>query len=252
VIATSHRLPFSFDYSPGVLSAVQASVLRVRFANVTMASAVESAVAAFEALATLGAFSGAGIDPALSTLSLARSTSSTPGTLGWSLTRARLSDEALVPFAHLLLGAHPAASIQTVEVVDLLSPPVALRTDDSGSSYPELYRDPPFELDDDDIQGDDYAFEIELEEPLRPNSEDWLNRLFASWGRVVSMGAYAEAPTSPADAYVEPDPVVVAWDNQVEWALFKLRADGTSIDALINGLVAFHGRCQRIRRLTLS
>lgn len=249
--ATSHRLPFGFAYSPSALQSGGQGVLRVRFANVAMASAVESAVVAFEALAALGAFPGAGISPAKSTLALAAAPSQAPGELRWSFDRAGLSDEALVPLAHLLLDAHRAASIRGVDVVDAFTPPVALTTDDAGSTYPQICSDIPFQLDDDDMLGEDYAFEIELDEPLRREGEAWLNGLFAAWSRVVSMGAFAEAPTSTASAYVETQSAVVFWDRQVEWALFKLRADGACIDAILNGLVAFHGRCQSVRRVSL-
>ena len=252
MIFTSHQLPFPFFYSEGVFEAGLPASLHVKFANENAINEVMEVVSAFVTLATFGAFAGASIYPSRSSINVHTATSTSTNDLWWSFEDAHLSDEALVVLAHLLLGVHGAVAIDRVEVVaNGATASLRLQTDVSGAMFPGEFHQLPFKLDGDDMQGEDYAFEIELMEPLYPANEDWLNSMLLAWCRVVMLGGYADAPTRPADAYVETDEKIVTYDNVVEWALFKLRADGASIDALLNGLAAFDGRCQQINRVEM-
>jgi len=254
MIATGYVLPFRFVYTDGVLASAGPSSLHIRFADLQGAGDVANAVDAFALLAASGALCGVSLDPARSTLALRRETSPPTNQLRWVIERTLLCPEALVVLAHLLLAVHDSAEIELVEVIaDAPAEPTLQLAHDPqfDSTYPPMRRSPGFIIDDDELEADAYAFEIELDRPLTAQCEQWLNTLFAAWAKVVELGGFGTAPVEPANSYVEPDETLTTYAQTIEWALFKLRADEACIDTLLSGLVSFHARCQPIVRVTV-
>jgi hypothetical protein len=254
MIATGYVLPFRFVYTDGVLASAQPASLHIRFGDPQGESDLVGAVDAFALLAASGALCGVSFDPALSTLTLRRDTQQPANELRWAIERTLLCPEALVVLAHLMLAAHERADIELVEVVSHAPTEPALRLAHDpqfDSTYPALRHSPGFVVDDDELEADAYAFEIELDKPLAARNEQWMNTLLAAWARVVELGGFGAAPVEPVHCYVEPDETLTTYAQTIEWALFKLRADEACIDTLLSGLVSFHARCQKIVRVTV-
>jgi len=253
MIATGYALPFRFVYTDGVLASDQRSYLHIRFADPQGEADVTAAVDAFALLAASGALCGVSLAPANSTFKL-RPETAPANELRWAIERTLLCPESLVVLAHLLYAAHERAGIDLVEVVADSGTEAALHLAHDArfdSSYPPMRASPGFAIDDDELEADAYSFEIELDKPLEPGNEQWLNTMLGAWARVVELGGFGAAPVEPRHGYVEPDETVTTYAQTIEWALFKLRADEACIDTLESGLVSFHARCQTIVRVTI-
>ena len=254
MISTGYPLPFRFVYTAGVFASDRQSYLHIRYASPRGAADLTAAVEAFATLAASGALCGAGVDPAHSTLRLRQQTPPAGNELLWTVERALLCEEALVVLAHLLLATVERSDIELVEVLTHateLAPQTLACSAQFNSTYPPVHGSPAFDIDDDGLEADAYSFDIELAQPLEARGEAWLNAMLAAWARVVELGGYASAPVPPAQSYLESDETITAYDRSIEWALFKLRADEACIDSILNGLMAFDRRCQRIARVSV-
>lgn len=255
MIATAYHLPFQVSCSNHALSSGAAVSLRLRAASADGLALLADVVDVFTRLADTGALGG-DVPPWLCEWRPIVGHSQQANELYYHVECARLADEAIVVLTHLLLAKAESTKLEQLEVRALQTGAgqAQLQTSDVDSTYPRVYQPLPFELIDLDPEGGSFSFDIELEEAVKVESESWLNMAIQQWMEAILQGAYSLAPAPPQASYLEyGDESVTAYANKIEWAIFKLRADPVgSIDGLLNMLVAFDQRCQKIRLVEIS
>jgi hypothetical protein len=254
MIATSYDLPFSLLHSPQPFSRGDAVEISVRARQASDVPPLKGVFAEFSTLAATGALAGSLIEPSRATFKVRAVDSGRADELRYEVASARIADEAVIVLAHMLLGAQATWPVDSVRIFAPARPtmdPLAMRT--GKATYPGSYPNLPFTLDDQQPEGGGASFYVQLERDVEPVREQQLNAGLAAWVRVVLRGGFALHPLAPTDSYVEPnEDTVTSYDNRIEWALIKLRADWASVDALINLFASFSGRCQKITHLEIG
>ncbi len=255
MISTNYRLPFQFNYCAQVLSCGGEVQLVMRVDNPNHMQSLQRIIQFFSSLAETGAFSGYQIPPWESTMKLSHMISTQGNELRFYAESCYLADEALIVLAHMLLAAHESTPIEYIKILSSQQRDhkiLKLASKDK-ATYPRAYPHLPFVLSNQEPEGGGYSFLIDLEKPLEQRHEAYLNRALGAWVDTVLNGGFSAFPTDPKRCYVEPDEKeVTTYENKVEWAVFKLLADQASLDGLINLLIAFHMRCQKIMHINIS
>lgn len=255
MISTHYHLPFQFNYCERVFSCGGEVQLVMRVENPNHMQPLQRIVQSFSSLAETGAFSGYQIPPWESTMKLGQMVSTSGNELRFYMENCFLADEALIVLAHMLLTAHDSTPIEYIKIQSSLQrdQKILKLTSEDKTTYPRAYPHLPFVLSDHEPEGGGYSFLIDLEKPLEQKFEICLNKALGAWVDTVLNGGYVAFPMDPGRCYVEPDEKeVTAYENKVEWAIFKLQADQASLDGLINLFIAFHTRCQKIMHIDIS
>ena len=256
MIATAYQLPFKVEHSAAamLLSGRPLSIL-VRTQAPDLEGLVGEALRRFTRIAAAGAFGSRNLAPWHTDFVALAQSSGDPRTIVVRADPCRVAPEAWIILCHLLLKVHRRVSIEAVEVLaDMDAAPVSLTQAAAESTYPSVFESLPFALHDTQPEGGGYSLFMTLASPLTANHEATLNDWLDAWVQVVGNGGFGLAPIDPTADYVEPyGEGVAAYDNIVEWAVFKLRADPVAaIDALLNLFACFHRRCQPIRSLEIG
>lgn len=254
MIATSYTLPFRFLHSDEDTLFGRPVLIRVRTVRPDVTRLVSVALRRFTRMASSGAFGSKHCAPWDTEFAALAQTSLDPREVLVRANPCRLAPEAWIVLCHLLLTVHSTLPIESVEVIVIGdSSPITLRQG-TESTYPPSFEPLPFVLEDTEPEGGGYSFYIKLASPLTQKNEVTLNDQLDAWVQVIAHGGYGLAPVDPATDYVEPyGDGVEAYDDIVEWAIFKLRADPVAaIDALLNMLACFHAHCQTIRSVEIG
>jgi hypothetical protein len=255
---TAYQLPFGVTYPTRAFFASGHDVsLVVRLhdhAPADSAALIAGAVASFIDLVGTGALAGEVIKPWQSGVTTCRLVTATPpDEVSFTLEGCQFDDAGLMVLCDLLLHERNAPLVQSVAVRMHGVPNQPLACDpDALSDYPARFARLPFPLEDEDPEGGAYSLAIEFASPLDDATRAVLRRTLDTWTAVVLAGGFALAPIPPSQNYVEPDNPFVEYDATVEWTVFKLLASGAAVDALVNAVAAFHGRCRPITALTIS
>jgi hypothetical protein len=255
---TAYQLPFDVTYPSAAFFASGHDVMVVVRLNDNAPSdgpaRIAAAVAAFIELVETGALAGEVIKPWQSSVAACRlMTASPPGEVSFTLEQCQFDDAGLMVLCDLLLHERNAPLVRSLAVRMAGVPNQPLASDPEAlSDYPARFARLPFPLEDEDPEGGAYSLGIEFASPLDDATRAVLRRTLHTWTAVVLAGGFALAPIPPAQNYVEPDNPFVEYDSTVEWTVFKLRASGAAVDALVNAVAAFHGRWRPITALTIS
>lgn len=254
---TAYQLPFGVSYPTRAFFASGHDVSVVVRLNDNAppdgAARIADAVTAFIGLAETGALAGAIIKPWQSSVTGRLLTGSPPGEVAFALEQCQFDDAGLMVLCDLLLHERNAPLVQSVAVRMPGVPNQPLACDpDALSDYPARFARLPFPLEDEDPETGAYSFAIEFAAPLDDVTRPVLRNTLDVWTAAVLAGGFALAPIPPSANYVEPDNPFVEYDSTVEWTVFKLRASGAAVDALVNAVTAFHGRARPITALTIS
>lgn len=212
-----------------------------------------AALRTFADLASTGALAGAGVLPAKSLLVF------DPDGAGMHplhcvFPACAVDEAAAVVLTHLLLGCgddYPLAGLSIAAPGTEAGETLATNPDEL-SDYPARCR-PPFTVEDEEPDGDSFGITADFVAPLDEVAAARLRAELDRWFAAVTAGAYAVAPSSPSESYVETDDdAFVAFDSTAEWGFFNLRAATACLDGLVNLFAAFHDRVQPLVRLRIS
>ncbi len=216
---------------------------------------LERALSVFLGLANTGALCGADIPPSTSGCILLSKEQQHDLRFRFSLTECRIDDRAIVVLAHLLFTQRKWLSLETlsVSVVDTAEY-VDLRQDANEiSTYPTRCSQIPFQLVDEQPEGQAVTFEVEFEQPPAAVTLNLLDRYFGAWSDAILRGAYSLAPFPPEESHVESyDSGFVVVGNVAERSYHKLEADDAVIDAALNIFASLHDQCQKIKGVTIT
>lgn len=246
-VTTAYDLPFEVWTSPGPLLSAGGTVQLLpsfRADGGRNPKLMGELFGVFAGLAATGALGGDGVEPGRSGFK-----PFAPGGSRFALQECRLSERALVVLVHLLLGRHESLGLRRLElsVAGKTAGQPLTRDPESHSTYPSASRPLPFDLTDDEPETGAYTLEIQLARPVEPRHLEGLEHAFRRWTEAILAGAYGLAPIPPPESYVEPySDCVTAFDANLEWMIFKLRADPAAIEGLLNILAAFHVRSQEV------
>lgn len=251
MVAIGYPLPFHVHFADGILSCGQAIEVRVAAHPGADMTALASTLRLFSDLGNTGALSGATIPPE-QTICDGHLFHTSPSSLTWRIDQCRVADEALIVLAHMLLARHRTDPIVSVEVAGTGT--VSRQLLQVGNpTFPGLFRNAPFVIDDAQPEGGSYTFHFDFAAPPTNKMLADLNWICEVWVQAILAGSYALAPLDPVDSYVEVDePEVAAFNSHAEWAVFKLMADPDgSLHGFLNALMAFHARHQHLARLEI-
>lgn len=256
MISTSFSLPFPVWYSERIFSSGFPVQICIRVTDPEKIVLVESVMKIFSTLAQSGALSGRQLVPWRAEFSIHRILSNVTNELIFQIDRCQIADEALIVLAHMLLAKYQAAPIDFLEIVSAEIPNriKLLTVTKTLSTYPEVFANLPFALDNLQPESGGFTFFIELQSTIELINEKKLNSLLKVWVDAILLGGFALDLLDPSKCYVEPDSrEVTAYGKTIEWAIYKLRADSeATINALLNLLCAFHVNCQAIRFVQIS
>jgi hypothetical protein len=254
-IQSGYSLPFEVRYAPRLFAGpdpVQI-VFRLRGDSTPTAPLLAEVTEAFVQLCRTGALSGETRgDP--SSVSMVLPPFIAGHHVSFSLTGATMDDRALLPFTHMLLARAPELGLEALEVFPSgATPHLRLMTESDISTYPPRSPVLLFPCEDEEPESGAYTFTAEMVSALRPRNREDLSAALAAWTVAVMGGAYGLAPIPPQESYVEPsDTGIVAFDETLEWTVFKVRADPACIDGLVNIFATFHTRNQPLTQLVIS
>ncbi len=118
--------------------------------------------------------------------------------------------------------------------------------------YPELWQEPPFELEFGDMLGDiDLAIDFESAQPKAVT--DRVVHMMSNWLLATHRGAYANDSFDPAESrvYLGPD-VMTVTPSRVVWYIESMRCDEGALDGLLNLLVRVNHDVAAIRRVEVG
>jgi hypothetical protein len=255
MVFTGYSLPFRVNYTRSALFSGEPAYVRITAGADIDVAGFDATMELFSNIAGLGALSGNTVPPQVTSFGETRRHSLSPGSVVYKVGCSRISEEAVVVLAHLLLARYPQHPLVSLEILaseeglpetSLLSGPE--------STYPPAWGLVPFFIENAEPEGGGYSFNLEFDAPLEAAAAKQLNKLCQTWARTIACGGYALAPMHPSDSYVEVDErEVTLYEGHAEWAVFKLMADpDASLNGFLNALVAFHSRQQRISGLEIT
>ncbi len=257
-LATAYDLPFEVRYSNEDIfstGGVVHGTAKVRNGASVDSTPLPSTLDLFARLASTGALAGKDLSPAHSGLTFGPHSHAGGSLITFEFVGCRTDQRALIVLAHLCFGLQDVVRLESLE----FSAPATRASrrlpliPQGLSTYPEIYRPLPFAFEDEDPEGGAYTFSAELKEPLSEASAKALTESLNTWVEALLTGAYGLAPIPPQECYVEPqEEGLTAFGQTVEWTAFKVRADPSCVNGLVNMFAAFHHRCQEIRELTIS
>lgn len=257
-LSIAYRLPFEVLYSePHFMSRLQTVRIVLRCSAVLEnPAALLLPLRTFVRLAATGALAGAQWPPAQSRASIIEDSVSQAGShltlaMVWEAVDVRSS----VVLVHLLIAKQMPLRVSLLEMLLSDSEPTQLIPicQAEEATFPGHFASLPFELVDESPESGAYTFTAICEEPISPLNKMTLTTQLSAWLTAVLEGAYGVAPIAPEESYAEPSsapPEVIG--RTAEWTIFKLRADPACIKALVNIVAAFHERCQKLEKLTIS
>lgn len=256
-IGIAYDLPFEVRYSPGRVFSCGGDVSI--FVNVlepsTNMNILAEIVRMFAALGKTGALSGAEIEPWKSELMLSEASSAAARSNRFDFSYCLADERALSVLLQLLMAKRTVLALESVRISSQgRQPNIKLRQiPDLSTTLPEIFSHLPFLLIDENPESSGYTFTAELQRPLLPEQQRYLEEALRIWTTVVRAGGYEMAPIPPEESFVElvSDSVAV-FDTTVEWGITKLRADPDCINGIVNIFGAFHTRCQPLLSLGIN
>jgi hypothetical protein len=252
---TAYALPFEFIRTRGhVLSTGGVVRIALRLSRVSpiAIAAAEHTLASFIALAETGALAGDTIMPGASRAPLRVYTSSDAGEVV-AEGICHVDERAALVLAHMLLKVQPELELLSLSLLAPGSQGSERVPHDptEDTTYPTLPRKLPFELSDSEPEGGGALFQAEFLTDVVDGTRTMFEQAANAWHQAILSGAYALAPISPSESYVEPDSVVV-FDNILEWPVFKIRAADEALSAVVSMFAALHERHQKLRSVSIE
>lgn len=257
-ITTAYILPFEVKYAKGRILSSGTPVELVAKPKSRKESdqiIISRIVEVFTSLAATGALAGKELNPGRSELRLKSPLNDFGHEIRVTFLDSIVDERALIVLTNLFLATQETLLLESFQLLPpggqamepLQSDPSAL------STYPDIYGQLPFTIEDEDPEGGSYTFTVELRQPLEGRHEEILENSLFAWTEAVLAGAYGLAPIPPQESYVELyEDHVTSFETTVEWAVFKVRADPACINGVVNIFAAFHDRCQEILHLRIS
>ncbi|HYO51813.1 MAG TPA: hypothetical protein VEU50_03365 [Archangium sp.] len=131
----------------------------------------------------------------------------------------------------------------------------ALRVDAAQTSYPGLFAPLPFAYEERLSSGyyDAAALTMIFARPCTEAELEVLSLGFESWTLLALQGGYISPPYSPRGSFfIAPGGEPRVLDEEVEWRIEKFRVDEEALVGLVNLLVAFHDRHNRLVHLSIT
>jgi len=257
-IGTAYELPFEVRCTPGhVFSSGGDVSVVVSFlpGPPPDLNLIAEILGAFAGLGMTGAFAGAEIEPWNSELRLGEASGSLRLTNKFDFSFCMADEWALSVLTQLFTAKRAALSLKSLEISAAgREATVKLRhIPDLSSTLPPVFARIPFLLIDEEPESGGYTFTAELQSPVLPKHQEYLEGALKFWTMVVRRGGYEMAPIPPEESFVElfVDRVIV-FGATVEWTILKLRADPDCINGVVNIFAAFHYRCQPLISLSIS
>ncbi len=117
------------------------------------------------------------------------------------------------------------------------------------TSYPKPYRQLPFAYENgvSSTAFDAVTLTMRFQRPCSAMGLEVLREGLEAWSELALLGAYISPPLSPDGGYLlQPDEELRIWDSEVQWSVEKYRIDEEALVGLVNLLVAFHERHDKL------
>lgn len=263
-LAIAFELPFKVSLSslpPGgpVL------VTKLSFANALSdeeREAVTGSFTSFFEAASLGMLAGGSTRPVLLEGSAQeleqylRFSFASPSSVQCELFRVPLDVRAATILINRLLCFHEVkAPLRAVDIALAVRPGLTLTLGHGKrTSYPEAFQPLPFTYEN-KASGSSGAVTLVMlfQRPCRDEELTTLRSAFETWTLLCAQGSYISPPYSPqGDYFLAPTEELEVLDEEVLWRIQQFRIDEESIAAIVNYLVAFHEKYNRLLEVRVA